>query len=215
MRLFGLLLLALPLVAAEKRATGESENEIIELTGSVVTERDAIKQMLGSDYGGAIIVVDLRVRPKGDHKITLSRDDFTLRSDRDGQKAQPFAPSQLAGSAVLHVGAVSAGGGTFMGNENGPVYGGIDGRPRRMGGDGGSIGNVSDASMETKVEAGKDHKSNPLLDTLKQKILPEKEISGAAVQGLLYFPMEGKHKPKDLELTYKSTVGKVLMRFKP
>jgi hypothetical protein len=43
-------------------------------------------------------------------------------------------------------------------------------------------------------------------------MLQEKEIS-ESVTGLLYFPLEGKVKPKDLELIYKGPAGKLLVNF--
>ena len=55
-------------------------------------------------------------------------------------------------------------------------------------------------------------KPDPILDVLKQKILPEKETEGP-VSGLLYFPME-KQKVKDLELRYAITGDKITMRFR-
>jgi len=45
------------------------------------------------------------------------------------------------------------------------------------------------------------------------KALPERETK-APVEGLLYFVMEGKVKPKDLGLVYKSPLGRLEMDFK-
>ena len=54
---------------------------------------------------------------------------------------------------------------------------------------------------------------NPLLGVLTEKVLPEKEANGP-VSGLLYFFLDGKHKPKDLELNYRGAAGKLSLRFK-
>ncbi len=94
-----------------------------------------------------------------------------------------------------------------MGDSAGPIWGGVPGsgtRPRRMGGDGGGVGN-SGAVSETKATVSVDgkEKENPLLEILKAKILPERETN-EPVNGLLYFLFEGKHKLKDLELMYKN-----------
>jgi hypothetical protein len=55
-------------------------------------------------------------------------------------------------------------------------------------------------------------KTNPLLDALKAKILPEGEIE-KPVSGLLYFQMEGKLRPKDIELVYRKSPPRVSLRF--
>ena len=72
---------------------------------------------------------------------------------------------------------------------------------------------ASTTAAEAKVEKG-ESKDNPLLAVLKEKILPEKEITDP-LSGLLYFPIEGKVKPKDLELHYRLQGAKLSLRFKP
>ena len=68
--------------------------------------------------------------------------------------------------------------------------------------------------METKVEKSDANKPNPLLAVLKDKVLPEKEITDS-ISGFLYFQVVGKVKPKDLELHYKGPAGKLALRFRP
>jgi hypothetical protein len=189
----------------------------LEITATAFADKESVKQVLGSDLGGFIVVVEVRVAPKAGKSLNLVRDDFLLRSDKDGQKSQPFAPSQIAGSGALVVWDAGGGaGGGIMGDNNGPIWGGGPvpmGRPRRMGGDGGSMGNTSETSTQSAVKDGKNSKPDPLLDTLKQKVLPEKETA-EPVSGLLYFPLEGKHKLKDLELLYRGSAGKLSIRFR-
>ncbi len=48
---------------------------------------------------------------------------------------------------------------------------------------------------------------------LKSKILPDLQTKDP-VEGLLYFSIEGKVKPKDLSLIYKSPFGRLEMEFK-
>ena len=86
-----------------------------------------------------------------------------------------------------------------------------------MPGNGGSAGTGPgvDGPLQAKVDAApKSDKVNPLLAILKEKVLPEKEIT-EPVTGLLYFQIEGKLKPKDLELYYKTPGGKLTVRFRP
>ena len=104
----------------------------------------------------------------------------------------------------------------MMAEDQGPAWGGIGGRPRRMGGDGAAVGSGDQSSAQATIITGskdKAQKANPLLDLLEKKILPEGEMAQPR-SGLLYFLLEGKHKPKDLELIYKSPAGKVSVRFR-
>jgi hypothetical protein len=55
-------------------------------------------------------------------------------------------------------------------------------------------------------------KDNPLLVLLKDKALPEGETT-EIVKGFLYFPLEGKHKAKDLALVYGSGASRLIMEF--
>jgi len=162
-----------------------------------------------------IIVVDVKLAPRGENKIKISHDDFTLISRKDGQRSQPLAPSQIAGKGALVV-AQGGGGraGGLMSGNRGPIWGGVPGtgtRPERVGGDGEvaqSGGSATEADSAIKSEG----KENPLLNVLKQKALPQTETN-EPVSGLLYFFFEGKHKLKDLELMYKSPAGRLILDF--
>jgi hypothetical protein len=70
----------------------------------------------------------------------------------------------------------------------------------------------ADPHMETDKEKEQAAKDNPLLAALKAKILPDKE-SLEPVEGLLYFSIDGKLKPKDLAVIYKGPAGKLVMEF--
>ena len=37
------------------------------------------------------------MEPKYTKEITIDRDDFILRTDKDGDRTKPMAPSQIAG----------------------------------------------------------------------------------------------------------------------
>jgi hypothetical protein len=193
--------------------TGRGEGEAAEITATLYTDKSAVTSLIGHPLDGDYIVVDVRVVPRGEKPLALLRDDFLLRSDRDGQKCQPFAPSQIAGQGTLMVSSSGAGG-AMMGDNNGPVWGGTVGQPGRMGGTGGGVGNSGgESAAQGTIQTGGKTRPNPTLDALKQKILPEKETS-APVAGLLYFFLEGKHKPKDLELVYRGGGGKIALRFR-
>jgi hypothetical protein len=194
--------------AAEKKLPIEqTSNDVIEITATPIIDKDEIKQELGSDLGGDIVLVRVQVRPVSDKPVKVSLDDFLLISSKDGQRSEPFAPSQIAGDTALVL--------TPQGAKNGiggnrPKWSGIAG-PFGMGTGSGSSGT---SATDTKVESVHSDKPNPLLAVLKEKVLPEKEIT-EPISGLLYFQMAGKFKPKDLEFHYKGPAGRLALRFRP
>ncbi len=195
---------------------GRASNDNVEIVARAYPDKDSIRRLLGAAMVEGVLVIELTLTPKGGQPLAITRDDFTLRSDRDGQKAQPFAPSQIAGRGALVV-STAPGGGGVMGDESGPIWGGGPGtgeRPRRLGGEGASMGNTSQSGVAAAVDSGGREKDNPLLEILKKRVFAESTESAAPVSGLLYFPLEGKHKPKDLELTYRGAAGKLTLRFK-
>jgi hypothetical protein len=197
----------------KKHPTGSASNEAVEISATAYCSKATVREVVGSDLGGYIVVVDVRVNPKSDRALAVYLDDFVLRSDKDGQRSEPFAPSQIAGRGTLVIS--ERGGAGMMVDEAGPVWGGYPGtgRPRRMSGPGAVMGTPGESTSEVSVHSGSKEKENPLLVTLKEKCLPETETS-EPVSGLLYFPMEGKHKPKQLEMYYQGPAGKLSLRFR-
>ena len=63
------------------------------------------------------------------------------------------------------------------------------------------------------MEESNSDSDNKLLAILKKKVLPEGETS-TPITGLLYFPLEGKHKDKQLWLYYTSGAHRLSLRFK-
>ena len=197
------------LCAGDKKVPLHStENNLVEMTATAMADRETVKQALGSDLGGHYIVVEVRLAPRDGAKLAIHRDDFVLRTDKDGERTTPFAPSQIAGSTALVLSTGASSGGTVMAGDPGGwgPYGPLGGGGIGVGG--------SDAATETRatLKSGSKDKVDPMLAVLKDKILPEKETD-APVSGLLYFPME-KQKLKDLELIYKTPEGKLSLRFK-
>ncbi|MCS6954089.1 MAG: hypothetical protein NZM33_14665 [Bryobacteraceae bacterium] len=194
-------------------ATGKASNEVLVIEATAYCDRASIKRVIGAEVPENIVVLAVRLAPKGDKPLLVSRDDFVLRSDKDGQRSQPFAPSQIAGSGVLVI-SQRGGGGAILSEEQGPIIGGWPGggRPRRLGGEGTTFGNVGEASPQATLHSSSTDKKSPLLALLEEKVLPEKEAS-EPLWGLLYFPLEGKHKPKQLELLYNGPAGKLSIRF--
>ena len=202
-RCLPLLLIAAAVYAEDKKLPIErTSNELVEISATAILDKNQIQQELGSDFGGDIVLVRVTVRPLSDAPVKVRLDDFLLVSGRDGQRAEPYAPGQLAGSDVLVVNRPDVGRKSGVGFGVGPIFGG------------GAVEGGDAPQTQTKVEKGDSKKPNPLLETLKEKMLPEKDIT-ETTSGFLYFQIVGKVKPKDLELHYKSTAGRMALRFHP
>lgn len=190
------------------------ENKLFTIEADLYRDKGEVEQVLGHQVEEGLVVVSVTITPKEPFKIW--RDDFLLRSDKDGQRSEPYDPGQLASSSVLVV-SYSRQGGGVMQQENGPVWGGMGGRqPGRLGGSGVGSGNSATVQQADGAEMSDDPeeaKTSPLLATLRERVLEEKEIS-APVSGLLYFPLDGKHKDKHLWLHYTGKAGKIDMQFK-
>jgi hypothetical protein len=179
-----------------------------------VITRAEVTKVLGVDPGVDLIAVDMKLMPKVEGKLAVTRDDFILISRKDGQRSQAMHPSQIAGSGVMIVSSRAPGAVGGIGQQRqGPIWGGMPGtggRPRRLGGDQ-DVGQVDPGETRASITDTKE-KDNPVLLALKQKELPEAEIAEPAT-GLLYFLFEGKHKLKDLELMYKGPGGNLMLDF--
>jgi len=218
-RICAALLLVAGLLSArtnenQKPPEARGENESVVINATLYARPEAIKEVLGSDLDGHYIVVAVQFTPRFGKEVVVSRDDFLLKTDKDGSRTAPFAPSQIAGRGALVVSETGGGAtGTPIHDNTGPIWGGYPGSvgpPRRIGGDG--TGATTPETTEAKVNKGNKEKENPLVGVLKQKELPETK-TGQPVSGLLYFPME-KQKPKDLELRYDVNGDKIVMRFR-
>jgi hypothetical protein len=207
--------LAIALAAADKGPpTVSASNDRLALTATLYLDKDAVRQQLGYDLNG-FIVVKVELTPKGSQPLAISHDDFLLRSYKDGQKSGAFAPTQIAGRAALVIG--SQPGGTISADPGGPRWGGLGGGPPiRMPGPGTapSAGNgAAAATTATATAANTGKKDDPLLTALQQKILPDAKTT-KPVSGLLFFSIDGKVKPKDLALQYDGPAGPLKLLFR-
>ncbi|MBZ5603183.1 MAG: hypothetical protein LAO79_12850 [Acidobacteriia bacterium] len=204
-----LLLLGFSVFAEKKPLSGQAGNDDIELVGSVLIDPAEMSQALGGDLSKGYVMVRIKATPKTDKPLRIGPDDFTIISRKDGQRSGALEPGQIAGRGALVVKASPnqpGGEGTMT---NGPIWGGIAGISR-----GTSAGNTAgaDGGVEAKVDNESKGKDNPLLGILKAKQLPDKETQ-EPIEGLLYFAIDGKIKPKDLAVIYKGPAGKLVMEF--
>jgi hypothetical protein len=206
--------LVAPLFAGSKEPpAAKGSNGKLTMEARLYLDRAAVTEVVGAELDKGVVAVELTLTPRNGEKIQVSRDDFLLRSFKDGQKSGAFHPSQLAGNSVLRVSSRPGQGGDIAMEDRGPVWGGIGGPPRRIPGQSPGIGNT--AVQEEAVAAVDDRESereNPTLAILKKKVLPEGEFD-KPVSGQLYFLLEGKHKPKDITLDYKGPAGKISLEF--
>ncbi len=187
--------MALLLAAGDKKekrivgtAMGENQDLILHVT--LYLDSTSVNEAIGADAGGHLFVADVKIEPKYGKDILVDRDDFVLRTDKDGEKTTPFAPSEVAGGPALVVPHQRIGG-----NEGSILYGGV-------------------APKVNGPAVFKDGKSGGELEkALEAKVLPEGKTD-QPVSGLLYLPME-KQKLKDLELDYGPPGdNRITLRFK-
>ena len=205
------LLAALAVSAGKPKNTGpfKNENQSVEISATPILDKEEIKQILGSDLDGHYILVKVTVAPKFGGQVDIHRDDFVLKTDKDGERSSPYVASQIAGRGSLIV-TQTAGQGTSGGPQFGspydyPAYGaGVGGGPTQI--------TEAHAKMQTGSKDKEKDKESPLMATLNEKMLPEKKADGP-VSGYLYFALE-KQKQKDLELIYTTPDGKLTLRFR-
>ena len=200
--LFGAMIGVLCFAGDRKQLPGQAGNDDVDLEASVLLTHDEVTEVIGSDIGEGYIVVRMKVIPKGATPLRVGPDDFTIISRRDGQKSQALAPSEIAGKGAMVVKH-----GTADGSKSSWGVGGMGG------GLGSSPGTVQrDVIKGTQIDDNA--KESPALGALAAKILPDKETK-TPVEGLLYFSINGKLKPKDVALVYKGAAGKLVMEFQP
>lgn len=200
------LLFTVVLFAADKKLPiEETSNELVDITATLL-DKDQVHQELGDGLDPSILVVRVTVHAVSDKPVQIDREGFLLVSGKDGQRSEPFEPGQIAGGETIAMTPDAGHGGGFKHNR--PTFEGI--------GIGGSLGSSpgGDPAPVFKPHESRDAKVDPLLDALKQKQLPEKQVSDT-VSGLLYFQSVGKVKPKDLELRLKGIGSPLALRFRP
>jgi hypothetical protein len=199
-----IVLFALLVSGAHKKttSTARGENEDLILSVTIYIDGAAVKEALGDDLGGHYIVAKVTVEPKYTKEITIDRDDFVLRTDKDGEHTQSMVASQIAGTGGLVVTGTKT-----SAKRTGFSMGG----PFGMGTPG--IGNSSGPTgVKAEVDNGQGQAEDPRKKMLDEKILPEKKID-APVTGFLYFPMENQ-KLKDLQLDFGGRENRIRIRFK-
>jgi len=199
-----------------KVATARGASDRMEIIATVHANKEAVKQILGDEMNGYIYVVEVLIKPRMEEGVKIDRDDFQLLITDDGQRTKPFAPAQLTGTGGLVIKSQKGPTSGVMGQNNGPVWSGPagSGGPMRLPGNGGNLGNAT-TQIETPNAEVNDKKEteNPMKKVLEAKELIAGEIK-EPTKGLLYFPIDGKHKTKNIVLLYRGLGGRIDVEFK-
>jgi hypothetical protein len=199
-----MMLAAVSLFAGKKvvSPTTSAGNDQIDVVATISLSEEEIAQKIGANPGKGVALLDVRVTPKTDTPVQLGPEDFILLAYDDGERSKPFEPAELAGQGALVVKT----------SPNGKVsrtsgFGGLG--PIGMG-SGPSTAKKSD-TLNSKMDTTNEG-SNKLLEQLKAKQFPRKETADP-VEGYLYFPLDGKHKLKNLAVLYRGQAGKLRLVF--
>ncbi len=197
---------ALPMLGSKKVISPDTtaSNEQLDLEATITLAEDQVTQQLGADPGKGIVLLKVRVTPKTDTPLQISPDDFILLAHDDGERSRPFEPAEIAGKGALVVTNAPQGAQKKTSGFGG--FGGMVG-----GGSGSSPGNSKPVALNSKMDPNAKG-DNKLLDALKEKELKTTE-SAKPVEGYLYFPLDGKHKLKNLAVLYRGPAGKLNLEF--
>lgn len=198
-------LVSMPLIASKKviSPTTSAGNETVDIIATISMTEEEATQKIGVDPGKGVAVLEVRIVPKTDKPVQVSPDDFILLAHDDGERSKPFDPGELAGKGALVVSNTA--------NTKTPKTSFGGGLGGLMTGSGGSPGNPKVVTLGSKMDE-KRQGNQTLLDALKSKALQEKETS-EPVQGLLYFPLDGKHKLRNLAVLYRGPAGRLDLEF--
>jgi hypothetical protein len=184
-----ILVLASLAFAETKPLPNQAGNDDLDLAGTLLLDGPAIQNAAGVDLGKGYIVIRITATPKTGKPLRVSPDDFLLLGRKNGDRSPALDPAQFGGKGGLVVKAAKDQPGGDGTRTNGPVWAGVQNR------------------------IGKDDGPALPLAQLKAKEFPEKETK-TPVDGLLYFALDGKLKPKDVSLVYDGPAGKLIMDFK-
>lgn len=201
------LLLSGTLAFATKKITSPdttAANDKVDLAATITMDEDHVSQVLGADPGPGIVLLKVKVTPKVDAPMFISPDNFILLAHNDGERHEPFAPAEIAGSGAMVERTTKAA------TKKSGVGAGLAGI--MVGGGGGlSPGSTPATTVDAKMDSKKAG-DKKLLDALNAKAFPTK-TTNEPVEGYLYFELDGKHKLKDLEVLYKGDAGKLTLSF--
>ncbi len=200
-----LMLTAVNLLASKKVVSPETSasNDQVDIVATISLAEDEVAQKIGADPGKGVVLLQVRVTPKTDKPVQVSPADFILLAHDDGERSKPFEPSEIAGGGGMVVTSTT----DRSKQKKNSITTGFGG----FGGGSASPGNPQPTTISTKTDT-KSEANEKLLEALKAKQFPDKE-SIEPVEGYLYFPLDGKHKLKNLVVLYRGPAGKLNLEF--
>ncbi len=186
----------------------EFSNDTVDITGHLILGQDNVAQALGvaslPKTAENLVLVRVTVRPVSEKPVPISVDDFTLISFRDGQRSVAFEPTEVAGDSELVLKQITSKQGGLLAEAGVPQWGSMAG-----------VGATPAAvNVGSKMVTDKNKQDEAFVSVLKRQMVPEKPTT-KPVTGFLYFEIDGKVKPKDLTMIYKTADDKLEMRFAP
>jgi len=185
-------------------------NDKVEVQATISLDEQEIAQKLGADPGQGIVLLQVRVASKTGDPIHVSPDDFILLAHDDGERSKPFDdPAEIAGQGalVLHTSE-----GEKEKQKKTSIMAGLGPIGAGSGGGASSPGNPRNEKITSVKMDDKAQGNNTLLEALKAKQLAITD-SVKPVEGFLYFPLQGKHKLKNMAVLYRGAGGKLNLEF--
>jgi len=203
----GTFLVTASLLPAAKKVVSpntSASNDQVDIIATIFMTPEEIVQKVGVDPGKGVALLQVRVVPKTNDSVQISPEDFILLAHDDGERSKPFDPAQIAGQGTLVVSSA-----TDKTKKQTSGFGGFGGMIG--GGSGSSPGNSKPTTLSTKMDT-KNQGNDKLLEALKAKQFPQKDTN-QPVEGYLYFPLDGKHKLKNMALLYRGPAGRLDLEF--
>jgi hypothetical protein len=202
-------LLAGSLLASKKiiSPTSTAGNDNVDITVTLTLAEPEVTEKLGVDAGPGIVLAEVRVANKTDHAIQVSPDDFILLAHDDGERYHAFTPNEIAGRGAMVLKTAPSRTGSIGAQPNTTVVAGIyiprKTTPTKDSKEGGD----NSGQMDSKNTG-----NEKLLEALKAKQLQGGDTTDS-VEGYLYFPLDGKHKLKNMAVLYRGPAGKLDLEF--
>jgi hypothetical protein len=208
-RLILLVVMAGSLFASKKiiSPTSTAGNDNVDITVTLILAEPDVTEKLGVDAGPGIVLAEVRVANKTDHAIQVSPDDFILLAHDDGERYHAFTPNEIAGKGAMVLKTAPSRTGSIGAQPNTTVVAGIY-IPRNTAPAKGSKDGAEGSGQMDEKSAG----NEKLLAALKAKQLKGGDTTDS-VEGYLYFPLDGKHKLKNMAVLYRGPAGRLDLEF--
>ncbi len=196
--------------------TQSAANDDVEIAVTLVLDHDEVVKKIGADPGPGIVLLAVRFSNKLEKPLQVSPDDFILLAHDDGERYHPFTPAEIAGKGGMMIRTQDTG--SVGVNRTGPRITGI-GLPIGTTSTGSKPAQTPGAPPDAKKDdpnadkpKGETTFNEPLLTALKAKQLETKDVTDTA-EGFLYFPLDGKHKLKNMAVLYRAHTEKLDIEF--